>query len=245
MINRKIMTELKNKMGKSTIYSRIKKIRQELSYTITKEDAAYILAGELGIDIEKYLPKEELDRLRSLPVQVKVIEIKSKPTSQTFEINIKGIKAKAPFLPKKVINNSNRMAHSYHLFYLLENSIRYFILYIFKSKYPCGDWWDKKISSNIRTNVERRKKKEEKNRWHTRRGNHYIFYTDFRDLRNIILDNWDIFADFFPDQFWVGSRLKELELSRNIIAHNNPLPKEETKRIELYFQDWIKQIGVA
>lgn len=245
MINKQIMAELQNRMKKSTIYNRIKKIRHELGYTITKEDAANILAGELGIDIERYLSEEELERLRNLRVQVRIIEIKSKHTPQFSESSMNGIKTKVPFLPSKVMGNSNRAAHNYQLFYLLENSIRHFILSIFESEYPSGDWWDKRMSSRIRTNVEKRKKKEEENRWHASRGDHPLFYTDFKDLRNIILDNWDIFRNFFPDQFWIGSRLKELELSRNIIAHNNPLPRKEVKRIELYFQDWIKQIGVA
>ncbi|MGC1120512.1 MAG: Swt1 family HEPN domain-containing protein [Candidatus Methanofastidiosia archaeon] len=232
-------------MDKSVIYSRVRRIRRELGYTITREDAAGILAGELGIDIRKYLSEEELERIRNLRVQTKVIEVKSKPTSQTLGFSIKGTKIKVPFLPKRVVHDSSRMVHGYQLFYLLENSIRYFILSQFESKYPFDDWWNKKIPSKIRTNVEKRKQKEQENRWHAKRGEHPIFYTDFKDLRNIILDNWDIFGGLLPDQLWVISRLKDLELSRNIIAHNNSLPREEVKRIELHFRDWMKQIGAA
>ena len=94
----------------------------------------------------------------------------------------------------------------------------------------------------IRRNVDNRKIKEEENRWHARRGSRNIFYTNFGDLRDIIIDNWEIFQNFFPDQHWIASRFKDLEISRNIIAHNNPLPKKEIDRIKIYFQDWINQV---
>ncbi len=107
---------------------------------------------------------------------------------------------------------------------------------------PPIDWWKNNIPVGIKRDVEKRMKKEKENRWHAKRGNHHIFYTNFGDLKDIIINNWAIFGKFFPDQHWIVSKLKELELSRNIIGHNNPLPKDEVERIKLYFRDWTKQI---
>lgn len=242
MINRKIMSELKKRKHQTTIYKLIDKIRKESGYQCTKEDAAYILAGQLDIDIAKYLLKGELERLKNTPGQIKIIETKSKATSKTFDLKIKGIKTQVPFLERKIIEDCRKMSDIYQLFYLLENFIRFFILSTLKSKYPSEDWWHKMVPLPVQRDVQDRKKKEEKNRWHAKRGAHNIHYTNFGDLRKIILKNWNIFGNCFPDQHWIVSKLSELELSRNIIAHNNPLPKDDIGRIKLYFRDCTRQI---
>jgi hypothetical protein len=95
----------------------------------------------------------------------------------------------------------------------------------------------------MKTRVTGRKEKEGKNRWHVRRGEHEIFYTDFGDLRLLIQNNWQDFEDLFPDQNWITTRLDELETSRNIIAHSNILERREVDRIRLYSNDWFRQVG--
>ena len=84
---------------------------------------------------------------------------------------------------------------------------------------------------------------ENVNRWHSRRGANPIFYTDMGDLSSIIIGNWDVFDALFPNQAWITQKFNEIELSRNIIAHNNFLEEREIKRIRLYFEDWNKQIS--
>ena len=64
-------------------------------------------------------------------------------------------------------------------------------------------------------------------------------YSEFTDLKNIISKNWEDFKNVFPSQQWIFQKLDELEHPRNVIAHNNPLGKDDTKRIELYFADWV------
>jgi hypothetical protein len=246
MINREIMDQLKKKMPQSTVYSKIKKIRESFGHRISKEDAANVLAGELGIDISKYLTENEINRLSNLgnlPISIKEVEVKTKSEPKSLKLNIKKTTAEIPFIPKKLKTECIKMAESYQLFYFLENSIRYFILSEFKSEYPSKKWWNKAVPRRIREEVQSRKTRERKNRWHVQRGSHNIFYTNFGDLKDIIINNWKIFKDFFPDQNWIISRFRDLELSRNIIAHNNPLPKKEIDRIEIYFWDWIKQVG--
>lgn len=234
------MKELKKVKPLSAIYYLIEKVRKEANYKYTKEQAAYILAGNLGIDIAKFLTKEELKELRATPTEIKVVETKS--ISKVSELKIKGIPKNIPFVDNKIKKDCKDMIETYSLFYLLENSIRNFILDTFDSEFHSIDWWDGKVTKRIKDKVKERMEKEDENRWHAKRGDHPIFHTNFGDLKDIIINNWDIFKKYLPNQNWIVSRLQELELSRNIIAHNNPLPKDETKRIKLYFRDWIKQI---
>ncbi len=241
MINKKIMSELTNRKPRSTIYRLINEIRKA-NYKLTTEDAAYVLAGELGIDIAKHLSNGQLQRLPSTSAEIKIIETKSKAISKTFQLKIKDIRANIPFLEKKVVRDCQKMIDIYMSLYLLENSIRFFILSTLGREYPSENWWHEKVPKPVRDRVEDRKKKENENRWHAKRGDHNIHYTAFGDLKDIIIKNWNVFGRCFPSQLWIQSKLAELELSRNIIAHNNPLPQDEIQRIKLYFRDWTKQI---
>ena len=88
-----------------------------------------------------------------------------------------------------------------------------------------------------------RQGKEGTLRWHVRRGEAEIYYTDFGDLKDLIISNWEDFEDLLPDQHWISARLDELEASRNVIAHSNLLDQRELDRIKMYLEDWIRQVG--
>jgi hypothetical protein len=127
-------------------------------------------------------------------------------------------------------------------FFCLENAVRELVRERLFQLHGTG-WWETKVSSQLRQKVESRREKEGENRWHTRRGAHEVNYTDFGDLALILQQNWADFADLFPDQNWITARLRELEQSRNVIAHNNVLEDREIDRIRMYLADWIRQVG--
>lgn len=131
---------------------------------------------------------------------------------------------------------------TYIAFFCLENSVRELVAERL-SENRGADWWDKCASKAIKERVEKRREEEGNNRWHVRRGDHQIYYTDFGDLKLLIQNNWQDFEDLFPDQNWVSARLDDLEASRNIIAHSNVLEDREIDRIKLYLDDWYKQVG--
>lgn len=131
---------------------------------------------------------------------------------------------------------------AYLAFFCLENAVRELLNDRLTELYG-GDWWNEKASNALQKKVTDRKEKEGANRWHIERGEHPIYYTDFGDLRTLFQNNWPDFEDLFPDQNWVLSRIGELELSRNVIAHSNSLDDREMARIRLYLQDWIQQVG--
>lgn len=136
-----------------------------------------------------------------------------------------------------------RALPGYLAFFCLENAVRELINDRL-SETRGADWWDSDcVSVNVKSRVDARRVKEGENRWHVARGEHSIYYTDFSDLRSLLQNNWPDFEDLFPDQNWVLSRIGELELSRNVIAHSNTLDERELTRLRLYIQDWIKQVG--
>lgn len=135
-----------------------------------------------------------------------------------------------------------KMATVYQAFFCFENSVRELVEARLHENLG-DDWWTTGTTTAIRTRVTDRKKKEATNRWHSPRGESNIAYADFGDLSLMMTNNWTLFEDLFPDQDWVRTRLDELEMSRNVIAHNGVLNPREITRITLYLKDWVMQVG--
>lgn len=142
----------------------------------------------------------------------------------------------------EVRRNAMRALPAYLAFFCLENSVREVVAERL-SEIHGSNWWETCSNQGMRDRVNARREKEGKNRWHVRRGEHEIYYTDFGDLRRVIQKNWAEFEDLFPDLNWITSRLNELEASRNIIAHSNVLEHREIDRVRLYLDDWLRQVG--
>jgi hypothetical protein len=143
---------------------------------------------------------------------------------------------------EKIRNGSIQMQRYYRMLYVFENLVREFIDNTFKD-IDGENWFDGRANKAMKDKLEKRKSDEEKNQWHTGRNEHPLFYMDFGDLALLIINHWTVYADFFPDQAWVTSRIKDTERTRNVIAHTNELPAEEGARLEMHLRDWIKQIG--
>lgn len=128
--------------------------------------------------------------------------------------------------PTQVRKNAMKALPGYLGFFCIENAVRELVAERLSENHG-SDWWDSCATTAIQGRVEGRQKKEGQNRWHTRRGDHEINYTDFGDLRLLIINNWEDVEELFPDQNWLATRLDELEASRNIIAHSNVLDDRE------------------
>lgn len=131
---------------------------------------------------------------------------------------------------------------AYLAFFCFENAVRELISERLSETHG-SDWWETCVPKAIKERVQSRQEKEGKNRWHVRRGESEVYYTDFGDLKLIIQKQWEDFTDLFPDQNWIVQKLDELEASRNVIAHSNVLDKREIQRIRLYLEDWVQQVG--
>jgi hypothetical protein len=144
--------------------------------------------------------------------------------------------------PRNVREGAIRALEAYLILYLFENSVRDLVAERLSENHG-PDWWETNSTQTMRTTVAGRQKKEDANRWHMQRGAHPIFYTDFDDLSKLFVNNWADFADLLPDQQWLTARLKEIEQTRNIIAHTNVLDDREIERLRLYIEDWKRQTG--
>ena len=226
---------------------------------IDRDVALLLLAHESGISVKKPQFKssqsklDALDRYlaRKTTGQGSMVLTESSAKSRASgknaskEITVdlgKGLKITDPLLPKKLIDEAARMAGVYPVVYVFENSVRNLVSSVMATKYS-EKWWDVKVGAKVKETVRDRMEKEDKNRWHGKRGVHPIFYTDIGDLKSIITANWPDFQDIFPNQQWVAGKIDEIEMSRNVIAHNNPLEERDVTRLQLNLQDWVMQIA--
>ena len=130
----------------------------------------------------------------------------------------------------------------YLAFFCLENAIRELVVERLTENHG-PDWWISHSTASMQKKVRDRQGKAGRQRWPVRRGEAEIYYTDFGDLKDLIISNWEDFEDLLPDQHWISARLDELEASRNVIAHSNLLDQRELDRIRMYLGDWIRQVG--
>lgn len=249
------MKQLMNKLNLSRIgvYKRIEKAKQD--YSVLETDiAAYCLAFKKGIKIDRYgLKPETLIRVQQSLNSGKIIVTGEQRNSKTqrntviksqnpiITIGLVG-KIDHPVIRKQIALDAQKMANVYPIIYVFENSVRELVQKIMESKYG-KDWWDKNsIPSKIKEKVIIRKKDENKNKWHGKRGAHEIFYTDIEELTSIIENNWNDFKDFLPKQHWVKTMIEIIGTSRNVIAHNNPLSDDDVSALKVHFKQWTKQI---
>lgn len=121
----------------------------------------------------------------------------------------------------KVINKIEVDCNSY--LRDIENVLRTNILFILKDKY--GNSWEEhlKVSENRIKKWEERKE-EERNRLNGKvLESRLLFYSDFYDLKEIMLKNWEIFRSIFKNKKELEYQLEMLESFRNPNAHNRDL----------------------
>lgn len=231
-------------IGTSRIYAKASALATR-AQTKT-EDGIYLLAAQNGINLNKYLPRERVEQVRNLLFQLNQHSRPSAPgkppskkaVGKTVSLTVgKIFTISDPLLTDKVLGEAKEMAEeAYPLLYVFENSVREMILRVMRSH--GANWWDMKVSGDIRRVVQERKSKEDQNPWHGKRGAHPIYYTDLDHLGRIVQNNWSDFKAILPSPQWLKQRVDEISHSRNPVAHMNPLSKNDMQRIKVYFRDW-------
>ena len=134
------------------------------------------------------------------------------------------------------------MSLVYQAIFCIENTIRNFIVERMSERFGL-EWWNDKVPSKIKNDVEKLKTKEQKNKFFSSRSNSEIGYTMLGNLGQIIINNWEDFSDIIPSQAWLTSRMDDLEMARNIVMHTGVLPQIEIDRITSIVRDILRQIG--
>ena len=144
-------------------------------------------------------------------------------------------------LPSDLLEKGQEMAQVYLYLYCAENVLRLFIERV--ASEHAMDLSHLAIPKAIRDGISLRKRNEEKNKWLSIRGGSDLFYMDFKELADVITNNWRIFGAYFPDQAWIRTKIEEMAHCRNLIAHNSYIDDHERDVIRLNFRSILRQIG--
>lgn len=256
--NRDLRSELLRKMNwtKQALSARVQKKKNQTP--MSTEDATYLIAHENNIKVDRYLTDEQIARVRSLHQRGGhlIVERSDNPAQRrkrsiVQEIRFPGeFKATNPLLSNIKLREARDMAMVFPLLHVLENSMRELIKRVMFDKFG-ADWWNTELNSGklkgvLQTATNRMRTETEKHSWHQRRGAHPIDYVDLGDLGSIILGKQEhFFPHIIPDREWFMQYMKELEPSRNVVCHMNPLDADNIDDVKSKFRRWEKLISNA
>jgi len=137
-------------------------------------------------------------------------------------------------MPRRLVTNNVK---AYKIMFDLERLLRVFISNILQENFEDG--WLKGIPIRIINKCEKRALREKETYQETNMedSNLIINYADFKDLKDIIIKNWSLFEAYFIRKELIENKLEELEIPRNIIAHNRIISTIELDRISVYAND--------
>lgn len=250
--NPKIKKMLLKKLGitAQALSQQAQRLKQKRS--MTTEIAIYLIAHRNGIKIDKYLNDDIVEKVGQ--IQDKLAKTSSvtpvrntKKTTIAKAINLKideKILSKAPFISSTELQSSVRMAQVFPYLYILENSIRNFIIKAL-SKYYGTDFWEQATNRKLRETIKYRKKNEEKNLWHQRRSVREIDYLDLDELIVLIdkVDSKLVSDNILPREGWLQSIIHDVYESRCVLCHMNLLLSDSVKLIQANYNKWCNQVN--
>jgi hypothetical protein len=228
---------------------------------MSTELATYTIAHENGLDISKYLDSETTREVRQLlsdlrnggsrnadgapgaPARSRQAQRKA-ATRKDVKIKFAGVDVgKIPALKQSHADDAKRMAERvYPTLYVFENSVRDLIERVLKDAHG-KDWWKTAVPGTVQQTAEKHKKDEAKDPWHSKRGRREIDYVFLNELWAIIKHRWADFKPLFKNQAWDETLItSDMNVSRRVLAHMNPLDADDIRNIEAAFNKWVKQL---
>ncbi|HRI27671.1 MAG TPA: Swt1 family HEPN domain-containing protein [Chitinophagales bacterium] len=148
------------------------------------------------------------------------------------------------WLPNDIYDKGVEMSENYLYLYCIENTLRKFIHDAFTSKHGSNYYNLITIPQSVQKKVTDRKRNEAQNKWLSQRGNDLLYYLDFRELADLILNNWnDLFKNYFPSQQWISTKIDELANIRNLIAHNSYINTHDKRVLVTNYHSIVRQLG--
>lgn len=133
----------------------------------------------------------------------------------------------------------------YDLLYKIEVGLREFMIETLEVE-AGSKWWKQRLPSDVKDTSKRGLQSERGAKWSEIVPHHPIYYTDFPDLKKIIIrnDNWrDIFQPIFEREDILAATLSELEPIRNKIAHNRKATKADLAIVRAAYKKIVTPIG--
>jgi hypothetical protein len=144
-----------------------------------------------------------------------------------------------PQIERAIRAEAAAMAPHYEVFYSLEKTIRTLVGETLATEEGEQWWHGERVPQQVRTEAEKRRKKEIEAAV-TPRSDLPIDFTTFGELGQLIISNWDLFDETFSNQKAVEQVMARLNTLRGPIAHCSPLAEDEIVRLRLSVRDWYR-----
>ena len=242
-ISKDLLNSLKSKLSltEDGINKKLKSLRKGRGFDLTREDAALLLGSLNDIDITKFASETKLKEIRELKnKEYKFDKTKVKNVEKDRIIKLKDIRvnSKEPFTPKKIISNAKEMSEYYILLYVLENTLRNLIRYVFRNE---KNFWKTKVNIKIQQDV---KAIMEKEKYFEEGRQDELEYTHLDYLKQIITNNWDDFSKEIneKDKTKFINEVEKFLPCRNAIAHTTFVKGLDASRCKYKFEEIMKMV---
>lgn len=260
--NRKLLAALREKLGSSPQALSQRRQRLQSKVAMPTDIATYVVAQRAGIRVDKYLDLETIETVNRFMRDLDAVDgraggvpagagprtrksrAKEKDPKQR---DLGKLKVRAGALSDRHVSDAEKMAGAaYPVLYVFENAVREFIDGHLTAEYG-KDWFNdsKIVSKGTRDTVDRNRQAEAKARYHSQRNARPIYYTNLDQLTSIAKSEkgWKVFRTFFPRDTWFPELVSRFEVSRNVVAHMNPLTKKDISRLEDGLNEWLDQVA--
>lgn len=260
---RQVHSALQQKLGVTARAVNMRKTKLQGLVAMPDDVALYVEAQREGVPVHKWVKDADvLAQVASFAERVAAKEApaREKPTTggsstpaarrgrrasgTTVALTIAGVRiGTLPGLKPSHAREAKVMAEKvYPALYIFENSVRDMIERVLEAEFG-SDWWTKAVPPKVRQKADEHKAGEESDPWHGRRGNRELDYLLLSQLWDIIKHQWPLFAPFFPDQAWVQTIItRDMNVSRRVLAHMNPLSADDISNVENAFRKWARQL---
>jgi Swt1-like HEPN len=140
-------------------------------------------------------------------------------------------------LPQDIQDKGREMSDVYLYLYCIENSLRIFIAEIMNRETVT-------IPTKVQATITKMKESEQERKYLPVRGDNDLFYCDFIELGKIIVSNWAVFGQYFPNKndHWVNVMVGELYQIRCLVAHNSFVGEHERQSLKVYYKNITLQL---
>ena len=138
----------------------------------------------------------------------------------------------------EILTSARKMARFYVYYFAFENSIRSLISGRLEEKHGLN-WWDIKAPPGVAKNVADNQAKERDTAMAIR-SEDPLSYTNFGELIDIIIYNWEDFSDTIRSKKSMESVVSQFSKIRNVIAHSCELEEDDIIRLKLLIKDWFR-----
>jgi hypothetical protein len=253
-VHKTLLTKLD--VSRQRLSQRAAALKKELP--MDTPDAIYAIAFEEGVDIASYLSAEETEHVRRIVSELRTLrgmaatvehkKVSSKravATPKPALISIGGVDVeRLPGMSARTAQEAKTMAEKvYPAIYVFEHSARQLIVAVLTARIG-PEWWERVVPRRIRQAAQERRDGEERDPWHGRRGATMIDYTQLTELPGIVGagDAWPHFAPIFTRQSFFEELVNDINVSRRVAAHMNPISGEDVRHLEVAFRKWAKTL---